>query len=81
MMENPDLIKASMDLNYAPPSYFSNIDLETKIKSKITGQIRKELVTESTKTKFTHPYILSGKISSMKISLVDFILKIWEVNS
>jgi len=51
------------DFEFAPQSYFSNITLETSIKSKITGQKRKETVLESAKTKFTPPFLLRGKIS------------------
>ena len=61
-------MNTSINLEYAPNSYFSNIDLETRIRSKITGQIRKESVVESSNTKFTPPYILKGKISKQQRS-------------
>ena len=56
------------DLEFAPQSYFSKIDLETRLKSTIFGQKRKETVLENTKTKFTAPFLLRGQISDSQRS-------------
>ena len=52
-----------IDLDFAPKSYFQSLSLETKIRSKTTGQLRKEAVVESSRVKFTSPYALKGQIT------------------
>ena len=50
------------NLNFAPSSYFSDLNLKTRIRSRVGGQLRKEAVLKTSSEKFTPPTLLKGQL-------------------
>ena len=55
-------MKIPLNLEYAPASYFADVNLETRLGSKINGEVRKQQVLESGKSKYTPPYLKNSKL-------------------
>ena len=59
-------MKIPFNLEYAPASYFADVNLETRLGSKINGEVRKQQVLESAKSKYPPPYLMKSKISDQQ---------------
>ena len=53
----------TFDLNFRPKSYFDDLTLEQKLQSKITGQLRSEMVVRNVRQGSVPSELLKSKLS------------------